>query len=178
MEEVKIVKKQRRIDPNSYWRQLNRLEKLNKSAEVKAGIVFSFHSLIIGLFADRADYFKLLLSENYFILITVILWIVCALISIFFAFKCFKPIIIKEKYDNNVFFFGDVVSKFESVENYAKTIMKITDSKEKLFKQLAQQIHAESSIVTIKFGNVKKSISFFIYSLIFIFLTFTLIFIF
>ncbi len=56
--------------------------------------------------------------------------------------------------------------------------MKITDSKEKLFKQLAQQIHAESSIVTIKFGNVKKSISFFIYSLIFIFLTFTFIFIF
>jgi len=37
-------------DPNNFWEQLERLEKLIRSSELKAGIIFSFHSLILGLF--------------------------------------------------------------------------------------------------------------------------------
>ena len=45
-------------DSNNYWEQLERMEKLIRAAEVKAGVVFSFHSLILGLFVDRMDYFQ------------------------------------------------------------------------------------------------------------------------
>ncbi len=34
-----------RQDPNNYWEQLERLEKLIRASELKAGIIFSFHSL-------------------------------------------------------------------------------------------------------------------------------------
>ena len=37
-------------DPNNYWEQLERLEKLIRASELKAGVIFSFHSLILGLF--------------------------------------------------------------------------------------------------------------------------------
>jgi len=40
-------------DSNNYWEQLERMEKLIRAAEVKAGVIFSFHSLILGLFVDR-----------------------------------------------------------------------------------------------------------------------------
>ena len=31
-------------DSNNYWEQLERLEKLIRASELKAGVVFSFHS--------------------------------------------------------------------------------------------------------------------------------------
>ena len=51
-------------DPNNYWEQLERLEKLIRASELKAGVIFSFHSLILGLFVDRLDFFKPLLTGN------------------------------------------------------------------------------------------------------------------
>ena len=50
-------------DSFSYWEQLKRLEKLIKNSELKAGVVFSFHSLILGLFIDRLDDFKGLITD-------------------------------------------------------------------------------------------------------------------
>ena len=51
-------------DPNNYWEQLERLEKLIRAAELKAGIIFSFHSLILGLFIDRLDLLQPVISSN------------------------------------------------------------------------------------------------------------------
>ena len=42
-------------DPNNYWEQLERLEKLIRASELKAGVIFSFHSLVLGLFFDRFE---------------------------------------------------------------------------------------------------------------------------
>ena len=164
-------KKKNKQDPGVYFRQLGRLEKLNKSSEVKAGVVFSFHSLIIGLFADRMDYFKLLFDENPLIIVFTTLWIISALISIVFAFKCFKPIIISLKYDDNVFFFGDVVSKYNSIEDYVNRVFEVNEDKVELFEQLAQQMHVESTIVATKFKNVQNAIKFFMFSVLFIIVT-------
>ena len=158
-------------DAGVYFKQLMRLEKLKKSSEVKAGVVFSFHSLIIGLFVDRMEYFKILFDQNPLILVLTTLWIVSALISIFYAFKCFKPIIINLKYDDNVFFFGDVVSKFNSIEEYVTRVFEVNEDRFELFDQLAQQIHVESTIVATKFKNVQNAIRFFMLSVLFILAT-------
>jgi hypothetical protein len=39
------------------------------------------------------EYFKSLIFENQIIAIPVILWIILAIISIYFCFKVFKPVI-------------------------------------------------------------------------------------
>ena len=91
-------------DSNNYWEQLERLEKLIRASEIKAGIVFSFHSLVLGLFFDRFEQLESILESSIVVIILTFLWFICVIISIFYCFKCFKPQI-ELKYDKNVFFF-------------------------------------------------------------------------
>lgn len=154
-------------DSNNYWEQLERLEKLIRASELKAGIIFSFHSLILGLFVDRLSYLQEIFQENIVYIILACLWIVSVLISIYFCFKCFKPRI-ESKYDKNVFFFRDAVYAFGDIEGYTKKLMAVCESEEELFTQLSQQIHVESKIIDRKFDSVQKSIKFFGISFIFV----------
>jgi ABC-type bacteriocin/lantibiotic exporter with double-glycine peptidase domain len=147
-------------DPNNYWEQLERLEKLIRASELKAGVIFSFHSLILGLFADKIEYFQEIFKYNMVLVALVILWIVCVLISIYFCFKCFMPRL-ETKIDKNVFFFKDAVDAFGSMEDYTKKLMSVCNSEEEFFKMLSEQIYIESKIIDLKFSSVQKSIRFF-----------------
>lgn len=156
-------------DSNNYWEQLERLEKLIRASELKAGIIFSFHSLILGLFVDRLSNFQEIFQESNVYLVLACLWILFVIISIFFCFKCFMPRI-ESKYDNNVFFFKNAAYAFGNMEEYTKQLMEVCVSKEELYKQLGQQIHIESIIIDKKFDSVRKSIKFFGISFIFVLL--------
>ncbi len=158
-------------DPNNYWEQLERLEKLIRASELKAGIIFSFHSLVLGLFVDKSVYFQNIFQESIVFIVLACLWIISVLISIYFCFKCFMPRI-ESKYDKNVFFFRDAVYAFGNMEKYTKQLMNVCNSKEDLFIQLSQQIHVESKIIDKKFDSVQKSIQFFASSFIFLILIF------
>ena len=106
-------------DPNNFWEQLERLEKLIRAFELKAGVVFSFHSLILGLFADRLEHFSEIFKGNPFLIGLAVLWISSVLVSIYFCFKCFRPRI-ELKYDKNVFFFRNAASDFGDSKEYSK----------------------------------------------------------
>jgi hypothetical protein len=158
-----------RQDPNNYWEQLERLEKLIRAAELKAGIIFSFHSLILGLFVDRYSYFQDAFMGNTLLIILGGLWILSVLISIYFCFQCFMPRI-NTKFDKNVFFFRDAAYAFGSVNEYTKKLIEIFDSEEEFFTMLSQQIFIESKIIDRKFDSVQKSLRFFAASFVFIIL--------
>lgn len=154
-------------DPNNYWEQLERLEKLIRASELKAGIIFSFHSLVLGLFFDRFEQFEVMLQTSIVAIVLTFLWFISVIISIYYCFKCFKPQI-ELKYDKNVFFFGDAVKAYGSAEEYTKKLMEICASEEELFKQLSEQIHVESKIIAAKFKCVQQSMKFFGLSVIFV----------
>ena len=147
-------------DPNNYWEQLERLEKLIRASELKAGIIFSFHSLILGLFVDKLLFFQEVFKGDIVFIVLVSLWICFVLVSIYFCFKCFMPRI-EMNYKDNVFFFKDAVYAFGNKETYSKKLMEICNSEEEFFEQLSFQIHAESKIIDKKFDCVQKSIRFF-----------------
>ncbi len=153
-------------DPNNYWEQLERLEKLIRASELKAGVLFSFHSLILGLFAERLDFFEPMFRGNIWFTIFFILWLLCVLVSVYYCFKCFMPRM-EMKYQANVFFFRDAVKAFGNTEEFTKRIIEICNSEEELYIQLAEQIHAESKIIEEKFGSVQKSLRFFALSFVF-----------
>ena len=156
-------------DPNNYWEQLERLEKLIRASELKAGVIFSFHSLILGLFADKIDFFQEIFEYNRVLLVLVLLWIICVLISIYFCFKCFMPRL-ETKVNKNVFFFKDAVYSFGTMEEYTKKLMSVCKSEQEFFKMLSEQIYIESKIIDMKFSSVQKSIRFFAASFFFIIL--------
>jgi hypothetical protein len=145
------------------------MEKLIRAAEVKAGVVFSFHSLILGLFVDRMDYFQTIFEKSTAFFVLAGFWMVFVMLSIYYCFKCFKPQI-ETKYEKNVFFFQDAVRSFGSVDDYTKTLMEICRDDEKLCRQLSHQIHVESKIIDEKFKSVHNSIKYFGISFVFILL--------
>lgn len=153
-------------DPNNYWEQLERLEKLIRASELKAGVLFSFHSLILGLFAERLDVFEPVFQSSGWFTAFASLWLLCVLTSIYYCFKCFMPRM-ELKYDDNVFFFRDAVKAFGNSEEYTKRLIEICGSEEELYLQLAEQIHAESKIIAEKFGSVQMSLRYFALSFIF-----------
>ena len=157
-------------DPNNYWEQLERLEKLIRASELKAGIIFSFHSLIIGLFIDRIEEFQPLFEMSKLFVVLSFLWMACVLVSIYYCFKCFKPQI-ELKYDKNVFFFRDAIHAFGDAKQYTKKLMEVCSSEQEMYEQLSQQIHIESKIIDQKFLCVHRSIKFFGLSFIFVILT-------
>ncbi len=72
------------------------------------------------------------------------------------------------KYDDNVFFYKDAIKAYGNLENYKKKMLEICNNEEDLHNQLSEQIHVESKIVNTKFESVKKSITYFGISLIFV----------
>jgi hypothetical protein len=154
-------------DPNNYWEQLERLEKLIRASELKAGVIFSFHGLILGVFFDRLEQLSPLFQGGAVFIVLACLWMTSSLISIFFCFKCFKPQITK-KYEKNVLFFRDAVYSFGSIEKYSKKVIEIFGKDEEFYSQLSQQIYIESKIIDKKFKNVEHAIKYFAFSFIFI----------
>lgn len=153
-------------DPSNYWEQLERLDRLIRASEIKAGIIFSFHSLVLGLFFDRFEKFEPMLESSIVVVVLTFLWFICVIVSIFYCFKCFKPQI-ELKYDKNVFFFGDVVKAFGNPDAYTKKLMDVCASDEQLSKQLGEQIHVECKIIDAKFRSIHKSMKFFGFSVVF-----------
>ena len=156
-------------DTNNYWEQLERLEKLIRASELKAGIIFSFHSLILGLFLDRLENFKPIFEDSVLLVILTYCWIFLVLVSIFFCFKCFHPKM-ELKFDKNVFFFRDAATRFGNIEEYSKKLMQTCETEEEIITQLSQQIHVESKIVNKKFKSVQRAITFFALSFVFVIL--------
>ena len=155
------------IDPQNYWMQIERLERLIRAAELKAGLVFSFHSLILGICFERIDVIQNILEEHYIFWIFAAFWVVFVLLSIYYAFKCFRPKL-EMKYDRNVFFFNDAAYNYKDIKNYAAESAKVCADNAELVKQLGEQIHIESKIIDHKFICVNKSIKFFGMSFVFV----------
>ena len=158
-----------RHDPNNFWEQLERLEKLIRASELKAGLILSFQSLILGLFFDRLDELQITFEKNIAFIVIVSLWLICATISIYFAIKCFMPRL-ELKFKKNVFFFRDAARSYGNIEEYTKELLKVYLNEEELFKQLSEQIYIESKIIDEKFKNVQKSIKYLAVSFIFVIL--------
>lgn len=159
-------------DTNNYWEQLERLEKLIRASELKAGIIFSFHSLILGLFLDRLDNFTNIFQESILMLVFGICWLVFVLVSIFYCFKCFHPKM-ELKNEKNVFFFRDAAHKFGNIKEYAQKLMRVCETEDEIIDQLSQQIFVESKIVNQKFISVQKAIKSFALSFVFVILILT-----
>lgn len=87
------------------------------------------------------------------------LWFTCTVFSIYFCIRCFMPRI-EEKYDKNIFFFNDVITKFGTIKEFSKTFHKISLNEDEVFDHMGQQIYIISKITAEKFKNVKKALQF------------------
>ncbi|MDX1270857.1 Pycsar system effector family protein [Bizionia paragorgiae] len=153
-----------------YWGTINYLTNLIKASEIKAGLILSFYGILLNFIYQGATSISNSLDRNTIIYILISAWIFCTSASIFFCIRCFMPKI-EGKFNKNMFFFKDIITKFGTVEEFSKTFLKKSKNEDSLFLQLGEQIFILSKISAWKFKNVRRAISLLALGLFILFLT-------
>lgn len=146
-------------DPINYWEQIEQLDRLIRAAELKAGLIFSFHSLFIGIVIDQAGELSEFMGQSILIKGAVLIWFLLVVISLYYALNCFRPQM-EMSFDKNAFFFMDANRAFGDVKKFRKAFREINQDPNELYGQLAEQIYIHSKIIDYKFSTVQKSIKF------------------
>jgi len=140
-----------------YWGSINYISSLIKASEIKAGLILSFYGILLNFIYLSAELVVHLAQEHLVVAIFCGLWLCCTVASIYYSIRCFIPRI-EAKYDPNIFFFRDVISKFGGITDFAKMFFEISSDEDRLFEQLGQQIFILSTIASYKFMNVNLSL--------------------
>ena len=140
-----------------YWGRINYVADLIRASEIKAGLILSFYGILLNFVYQNLELVIAHAATYQILYVLLALWFVFTGASIYFSIKCFMPHI-EAKYDKNVFFFGDVISKFGNIKEFSKTFYHISLNEAELFDQLGQQIYINSKIAALKFKNVNRSI--------------------
>ncbi len=154
---------------DNYWYLINYLRDLIKASEIKAGLVLSFYGLLFNFFFQFSDHLFTTAPNDIVIYGFMALWFVFSVISIYYSFRCFMPQI-EDKFDNTVFFFGDILKGYGGIKEYVKELKKVSFEGNLLFDQLGEQVFVNAKITAAKFRNVNLSIKYLSYNIGLLFL--------
>lgn len=147
-----------------YWGSINYVFSLIKASELKAGLLLSFYGILLNFIFKNIEITLVGFKDNIVFYILILLWFVCTAVSIYYCVRCFMPKI-EAKYDKNIFFFKDVISKFGSIKEFSNTFYNISLDENQLFDHLGQQIYINSKIADNKFKYINHALHFLGYSL-------------
>ncbi len=153
-----------------YWNILGNITNLIKYSDTKAAILLTLYGVIITIvYSNSADVLIALKNSNWTLGFSFAS-LIFSLISIVFAFLCINPRL-KNENSNCIIYFGNIQKKFKTADEYSIHSTEILSDETGYQKQLAEQIHTNSTIAWKKFSNVAWSIRFFAGSLVFIVLS-------
>lgn len=152
-----------------YWQTINYFVGLIKSSELKAGLILSFYGIILNFIYRNTNPIIEQFSNQIPIYIILGLWLLCTMISIYYSIRSFIPRI-ERKYEDNVFFFGDIISKFGDIKAFSKTFYDTSIDNEQRYDQMGQQIYINAKIAAMKFKNVNLSLRYLAIGLIILFI--------
>ena len=142
-----------------YWGSISYVSSLIKASEIKAGLILSFYGILLNFVYQNIGLVLAHFENEILIYILMAIWFICVVTSIYYSIRCFMPRI-ESRYEKNIFFFGDVISKFGDIKQFSRTFFNISLDEEQLFDQLGQQIFINAKIANLKFQNVQKALKF------------------
>ena len=142
-----------------YWGSINYIFSLIKASELKAGLILSFYGIILNFIYQKISDASVGFQDKPVLYVLLFLWFGSTAYSIYCCVRCFMPKI-EAKYDKNMFFFRDVITKFGSIHQFSKTFYKVSLNEDELFDQLGQQIYIISKIADTKFKFVNRALRF------------------
>ncbi|TYA57520.1 Pycsar system effector family protein [Formosa maritima] len=142
-----------------YWGSIDYVSSLIKASEIKAGLILSFYGILLNFSYKYIEMILVSASTKPLLYVLLGAWFLCTMTSIYFSVRCFMPRI-EADYEKNIFFFGDVISKFGTIKEFSKAFYRISMDENQVFDQLGQQIYIISKIAAIKFKYVNKSLRF------------------
>jgi hypothetical protein len=148
-----------------YWESIRYIYELNRTSEIKAGLIMSFYGLVLGVTFEMAANLETNFKFSIFLIIVVIVYFIFVGRSIYFSFRCFLPHI-ETNFDKNMFFFHDVITHYGDIHSFSKKFNDLLGEQDELYRHLGQQIYVNSLIVSQKFVNVNRSVRNLAYSFI------------
>ncbi|MGF1557002.1 Pycsar system effector family protein [Paucihalobacter sp.] len=142
-----------------YWGSINYIFSLIKASEIKAGLILSFYGIILNFIYQKISDSITSFEDNIVLYVLLFLWFGCTAYSVYCCVRCFMPKI-EDKYEKNIFFFRDVITKFGSIKEFSKTFYKISLDEKELFDHMGQQIYIISKIAAAKFKFVNQALRF------------------
>lgn len=142
-----------------YWGSINYVAGLIKASELKAGLILSFYGILLNFIYQSIRMAMVKTPSQTILFVLLGLWFCFTVASIYFSIRCFIPRI-EAKYDKNIFFFRDVITKFGTIKEFSKTFYDISRDEDQVFDHLGQQVFIMSKIATVKFKNVQRSLKF------------------
>lgn len=152
-----------------YWHALKHLTNLIKASELKAGLILSFYGILMNFVYKKIDTTMEYISYDIIMYLLLAAWFITTVLSVYHSVRSFIPRI-ESKFDKNVFFFGDVVSKFGNVDEFTQEFYDTSLDIERRYEQLGQQIYIHSKIAGAKFKNVNTSLRYLAYGLVLLFI--------
>lgn len=140
-----------------YWASIEYVSKLIQSSELKAGLILSLYGILLNFIYQNIPMVLEEITHDTALYVLLFIWFALTVCSMYFSIRCFMPRI-EGKYEKNIFFFGDIVTKFGDIKEFSRTFYNISIEEEELFDQLGQQIYINSKIAALKFKYVNKSL--------------------
>lgn len=147
-----------------YWHALKHFTNLIKASELKAGLILSFYGILLNFVYKKIDTTMEYLTYGMILYVLLGLWFLTTVISIYYSVRSFIPRI-ESNYDRNMFFFGDIISKFGDINEFSQHFYNSSVDIEQRYEQLGQQIFIHAKITTLKFKYVNISLRFLAYGL-------------
>ena len=161
-EKVKLTPEEKII---VYWETIRHNSELNRTAELKAGLIMSFYGLVLGVVFEMALNLESNFKPNVLLIIIVLTYFFFVGRSIYYAFRCFLPQI-ETSFDKNMFFFYDAITNYGDIRSFSRKFQGMLENDKALYDQLGQQIFVHSLIASNKLKNVNKSVRNLAYSFI------------
>lgn len=155
-----------------YWNILNGVQDGIRYSDTKATIILTLYGVILTLVYSNANQVLTALESSNTVLFLSLISIICATISVLFAFLCVNPRL-KNENPTSIIYFGHIQKKFSNYTDYHVKVNEILNNEIEYNSELSEQIYSNSKIAWQKFLNVTwcirflfGCISFLIFSLI------------
>lgn len=148
-----------------YWETIEYIVGLNRSSEIKAGLIISFYGLLLGVILQMVTTLETSFRLSFFLIAVLVVFVFFVCRSIYFSFRCFLPQI-ETKFDKNMFFFHDVITHYGDIKSFSNRFLKLLEDDGELYSHLGQQIYVNSLIASKKFSDVNNSVRNLVYSFV------------
>ena len=145
------------------WKILQYNVEFVRFFDTKATIIITTYGLIITFICSTAEVTYAMLVENKILFALTVLSASCALIAVFYAFRCLNPRLIKLN-SQTVIFFGHIANH-KSYKEFDEKLEMVLSETAMYKKQLSEQIFTNSKVAYGKFRNVAYSMRFSLASL-------------
>lgn len=150
-----------------YWNILNSIQDGIRYSDTKATIILTLYGVTLTIVYSNSHEVLTAIETSNSVFFSSIAAIICAAISILFAFLCVNPRLIGNN-PTSIIYFGHIQERYSTYSDYLSKANEILSDDSRYSAEISEQIHSNSKIAWQKFSNVAWCIRFLFACIVFL----------